>query len=122
VFDALADGGRIELQRNGDDPDGSARIRQHMQEIAQAFRAGDVSTPAFVHLQQVPGTAVMAAKRDAIVYTYRQLPRGGELRIVTQDPQALRAIHEFLSFQRQQHRSGGRTHGHHGGQRGEEGP
>jgi hypothetical protein len=113
VFDALADGGRIELQRKSDDPDGAALIREHLQHIAQAFAAGDFSMPAFVHLQQVPGASVMAARRDAITYSYRELPRGGELRISTQDPQALEAIHEFMSFQRRHHRAGGRTHGDH---------
>jgi hypothetical protein len=111
-FDALADGGRIELQRDVDDADGVAHIRQHLQASARAFAAGDFSTPAFVHLQAVPGGSVMAAKRDAIHYTYRELPRGGELRLVTQDPQARAAIHEFMTFQRQEHRAGGARHPH----------
>jgi hypothetical protein len=115
VFDALPDGGRIELQRDVNDPAGVARIREHLQHIAHTFTVGDFSTPAFVHLQEVPGTAVLAAKREVIRYTYRELPRGGELRIVTQDAQALQAIHEFMSFQRQHHRAGGRTHKHPGG-------
>lgn len=114
VFDALPDGGRIELQRDVDDSAGVARIRRHLQAIARAFDSGEFSTPAFVHMQRVPGTSVMAAKRDAITYTYRELPRGGELRIVTQDPEAVQAIHEFMSFQRQEHRGGGMHHGDHG--------
>jgi hypothetical protein len=117
VFDALPDGGRIELQRDVNDPAGVARIREHLQHIAQAFQAGDFSTPAFVHLQQVPGTSVMAAKRGAIEYRYRELPRGGELRIVTQDVQAVPAIHEFMSFQQEHHRTGGKTHEHRRGHR-----
>jgi hypothetical protein len=107
LFDALPDGGRIELQRDTDDPDGIAEIRGHLQEIVRAFASGDFSTPAFVHAQPVPGTAVMAAKRDVIRYSYRDLPRGGEVRIVTSDPEALAAIREFMAFQRQDHRAGG---------------
>jgi hypothetical protein len=109
-FDALPDGGRIELQRDVDDTAGVAQIRAHLKEIAKAFKSGDFSTPAFVHMQQVPGTSVMAAKRDVISYVYRDLPRGGELRIVTKDPQALDAIREFMAFQRQDHRAGGMDH------------
>ena len=45
----------------------------------------------------------MAARREAIRYTYRDLPLGGEVRMVTKDPAALRAIHEFLEFQRREH-------------------
>lgn len=121
VFDALPDGGRIELQRDVDDAAGVERIRRHLEAIARAFDEGDFSTPAFMHVQSVPGASVMAAKRDAITYTYGELPRGGELRITTQDSQALEAIHEFMAFQREQHRAvglhggdGERGHAPHG--------
>jgi hypothetical protein len=109
-FDALPDGGRIELQRDADDPDGVATIRRHLREIAGAFARGDFGAPAAVHVREVPGAAVMAAKRGVITYTYRDLPRGGEVRIRTADPEALRAVHEFLAFQRSDHRAGGRAH------------
>lgn len=112
-FDALADGGRIELQRDVDDPAGVAQIREHLQGIATAFASGDFSTPAFVHMREVPGTAVMAARRESISYVYGELPRGGELRITTSDPEALRAVHEFIAFQRGDHRAGGEGHAGH---------
>jgi hypothetical protein len=110
LFDALPDGGRIEFQFNSDDPAGVAQIRSHLQEIQVAFKAGDFSTPAFVHDQEVPGTAVMAERREHIEYRYRDLPRGGELRLVTQDPHALAAIRDFMAFQRDDHRAGGVDH------------
>jgi hypothetical protein len=108
-FDALPDGGRIELQRDVDDSAGVAQIRKHLREIAAAFKQGDFRTPAFVHDHQVPGTIVMAAKREAITYTVHDLPRGGEVRIVTHDSEALAAIHEFIAFQRHDHHAGGRS-------------
>lgn len=110
LFDALPDGGRIELQRDADDSAGTATIRQHLQEIAGLFAAGDFRIPGFVHDQEVPGTAVMAAKRDAISYQYSDLPRGGQVRITTTDSAAVAAVHEFMAFQRGDHRAGG--HGH----------
>ena len=111
LFDDLDDGGRIELQRDVEDPAGIATIRAHLKEIAVSFAKGDFKTPAFVHgRDDVPGTAVMAAKHTAITYTYRDLPRGGEVRIVTQDAEALHAIHQFLAFQRSDHQAGGRSH------------
>src|SRR5690606_3454469 len=83
-------------------------IRAHMQEIATAFAAGDFSTPGFVHgMDEVPGTRVMAEKRGVIRYDYAPLPRGCEVRITTSDPDALQAIHEFLAFQRMDHRAMG---------------
>lgn len=106
-FDALPDGGRIELQRDSDDPEGIATIRAHLRSIADAFARGDFQTPAFVHDQPVPGTEVMAARRGAIRYEYRDLPRGGEVRIITADAQAIAAIHAFMAFQRGDHRAGG---------------
>lgn len=106
-FDALPDGGRIELQRDTDDKDGIATIRAHMRDIAKAFANGDFSTPAFVHMQDVPGTKTMAAKRTVIKYEARDLARGGEVRITTRDPEALKAIHEFMAFQRSDHHAGG---------------
>jgi hypothetical protein len=106
-FDALPDGGRIELQRDGDDAEGVATIRAHLRSIAEAFSRGDFETPAFVHDQRVPGTGVMAARRAAIRYEYRDLPRGGEIRITTADAEALAAIHAFMAFQRGDHRAGG---------------
>lgn len=106
-FDALPDGGRIELQRDVDDSTGVARIRAHMREIARAFKAGDFSTPAMVHLREVPGAKVMAARRALITYEPRDLPRGAELLIRTTDAAARRAIHDFMAFQRGEHHATG---------------
>jgi hypothetical protein len=103
-FDALRDGGRIELQRDHDDSAGTAAIRAHMREIARAFGAGDFATPAMVHLTTVPGADVMRARRSAITYEPTDLPRGGALRIRSSDPVAIGAIHRFLAFQRREHR------------------
>ena len=106
VFEPLADGGRIELQREVDDSAGVAQIRRHLEEIAEAFSRGDFSAPSLVHLRDVPGTRVMAARRAVIGYRVAPLPRGGEVRITTSDPEALAAVHEFLAFQRGEHRAG----------------
>ncbi|MFL5615076.1 MAG: hypothetical protein ACJ796_15530 [Gemmatimonadaceae bacterium] len=106
-FDALPDGGRIELQRDVDDSTGIARIRSHIREIAQAFKAGDFSTPAIVHMKDVPGAKTMSVLHSAITYEAHDLPRGAELRIRTHDPEALRAIHQFMAFQRGEHHATG---------------
>ena len=104
-FEALADGGRIALQQPGGDSAAVQTIRSHIQDIARAFSKGDFSTPAFVHMTNVPGTAVMAAKKDVIRYEYRLLENGAELRIYTSDKEALAAIREFMAFQRKDHRT-----------------
>jgi hypothetical protein len=111
-FTDLADGGTIELERNADDSASVAMIRHHLHIIARAFEAGDFSTPMFVHMRNVPGTATMAAKRSLIDYTVSDLPRGGAVRITTHDPDALAAIHAFLAFQRSDHRARSRSQDH----------
>jgi hypothetical protein len=108
VFEDLADGGRIVLERSDpSDSVGIALIRDHMRSIAAAFRAGDFNKPFKVHAQTVPGTAVMAARRHLISYEVFDRPWGGEVRIRTADPAALAAIHEFLAFQRTAHHAAG---------------
>jgi hypothetical protein len=102
-FESLPDGGRIELQAAGDDSASTARIRDHLREIARAFGAGDFATPGFVHAGDVPGTRVMRERRDAITYAFAPLPRGGEVRIATRDSLALDAVHAFLAYQRREH-------------------
>lgn len=108
-FDDLADGGRIELQRARREGDavGVRAIRDHLRAIARAFSTGDFSTPAFVHMRDVPGTKDMAARRAFIRYRFAALPRGGQLRITTTDSSALQAVHRFLAFQRDDHHASG---------------
>ncbi len=86
-------------------------IRDHLQRIAEAFAAGDFRLPGFVHAQEVPGTAVMAARRGSIVYTADTLPRGGQVRIRTDDPEAVRAHFVRLIGDLQRDRAGSHLHG-----------
>jgi hypothetical protein len=104
-FEPLPDGGRIELRRDTADRSGVDTIRAHMRDIADRFSRGDFTIPGFVHAQEVPGTRVMAAKRTQITYEARDLPGGAEVRIRSTDPAAVAAVHEFLAFQRSDHRA-----------------
>lgn len=107
VFEPLSDGGRIVLQRKERDSIGEAEIRTHMRTISKAFSAGDFAVPGFVHAtSDVPGTAVMRRLKGEITYTPRDLPAGAEVVISTRNPEAVAAIHDFLAFQRMDHRAG----------------
>jgi hypothetical protein len=106
LFEPLPDGGRIELQRDATDSAGRAQILSHMEEIATAFAAGDFRLPGFVHAREVPGTRIMAASRSKISYGVESLPAGAALRLRTSDPATRKAIHQFLAFQRMDHRAG----------------
>ena len=107
VFEPLPNGGRIVLQRKESDSAGEATIRVHMREISTAFRNGDFALPGFVHATgDVPGTAVMKRLKAEISYTPRDLPGGAEVVISSKNPEAVSAIHDFLAFQRMDHRAG----------------
>jgi hypothetical protein len=107
VFEPLPNGGRIVLQRKEPDSVGEAAIRTHMRTIASAFSAGNFTLPAFVHaMADVPGTATMSRLKAEITYTAHDVPRGGEVTIATKNPEAVTAIHDFLAFQRMDHRAG----------------
>ena len=108
VFESRPDGGRIILERPSERDTAEIRtIRAHMHEIAAAFARGDFSAPGLVHAQEVPGTKVMAARAATLRYEAVDRPRGAEVRITTHDPEALAAVHEFLAFQRADHRAAG---------------
>ena len=104
-FEDLPDGGRIQLTRNPADSAGVRAVRTHLAQIARNFAAGDFTIPGLVHAgKQVPGTATLTARRKHIDYHFELLPGGGEVRIFTRDPKSLNAIHQYLAFQRQEHR------------------
>ena len=106
LFTSLPEGGTIALTSDSTDSTAIAAIRAHFNEIAGAFATGDFTLPGVVHAGTVPGTAVMKAHAARITYRTRDIPGGAELVIGTKDRAALRAIHEFLAFQRAEHRAG----------------
>lgn len=110
IFESLPDGGRIVLQRDSVDSAGTDVIRAHMADIAARFAAGDFTIPGTLHAREVPGTSVMAERAAHLRYTVDTLPRGGQVRITTSDAVAVAAIHEFLEFQRMDHRAAGHAH------------
>jgi hypothetical protein len=107
-FRLYDDGGAIEVAAN-DPADSKNRdaIRSHLSHIAAMFSSGDFEAPMLVHdSTHVPGTAVMAERRDRIRYTYVDTTNGGRVEIVTTDPHALAAVHAFLAYQIAEHKTG----------------
>ncbi|HYY59187.1 MAG TPA: hypothetical protein VE842_17790 [Pyrinomonadaceae bacterium] len=106
-FRLLKDGGAIEIEVN-ETKDTAMRdqVRQHLKEIAQAFSGGDFATPLAVHAQIPPGVPVMKRLKAAIKYEYEETAGGGRVRISTDNSEALSAIHAFLRFQIEEHRTG----------------
>ena len=106
-FILSADGGVIQVTADSAaDADSLKSIRQHLKHIAGAFTAGDFNIPGFVHGRTPPGVPEMKAAGDAITYTYREIDGGAQVVIATKQPKVLAAIHDFLRFQIEDHRTG----------------
>ena len=105
------DGGAIEVSvKEASDHVNLHAVRQHLQDIAGRFKAGDFSKPALTHARQVLGTAEMTRLKNRIAYQYEETPTGGRVRMVTHDAGALAAVHAFLRFQIEDHRTGDPDH------------
>jgi hypothetical protein len=105
-FTLLPDGGIIEVDIKADQDDPTRdQIRRHLSHIAGMFNDNNFDVPMFIHDRVPPGVPVMKEKHAAISYTFQSTDRGGQVRIVTHDPEALEAIHEFLVFQIQDHQT-----------------
>jgi hypothetical protein len=100
-------GGAIQVQANSPSDSASRdHIRMHLQHIAKAFAAGDFEDPMEVHAQVPPGVPVMKDSKSKISYRYESIDRGGTVVILTHDPAALKAVHDYLRFQIQEHKTG----------------
>jgi hypothetical protein len=111
-FKLLSDGGIIAVDANsGTDAATRDQIREHLKHIARMFNANDFEIPMFIHDTIPPGVPVMKKKQGEITYTYMPTKRGAKVRIVTHDSEALKAVHEFLAFQIEDHRTGDSTNG-----------
>jgi hypothetical protein len=109
-FRLYSDGGAIEVTVNDNkDSHNLQAIRSHLTHIVTMFSNGEFSIPMFVHDQVPPGVPVMKEKRAEISYSFEELPAGGRVRIKTKNPDALKAIHDFLRFQIEDHHTGDTT-------------
>jgi hypothetical protein len=109
-FRMNSDGGAIEVTVNDTkDSQNMQAIRSHLTRIATMFSNGEFSIPMFVHDQVPPGVPVMKEKRAELSYNFEELPSGGRVRIKTTNPDALKAVHDFLRFQIEDHHTGDTT-------------
>jgi hypothetical protein len=109
-FRLYSDGGAIEVSVNDNqDSQNLQAIRSHLTHIVTMFSNGEFSIPMFIHDRVPPGVSMMKEKRADISYSFEELPAGGKVRIKTANPDALKAIHEFLRFQIADHHTGDTT-------------
>ena len=106
-FILTATGGIIDVSANAKDDETSREaIRAHLAHIAKMFAEGDFEAPMLIHDRVPPGVPVMKRDRKRIGWAYEDTPAGGRIVATTKDPAALEAIHAFLRFQIEDHRTG----------------
>ena len=110
-FSLFTDGGAIEVSVNDlADTKNRDAIRSHLPHIAMMFGEGDFDAPMLVHdSKSVPGTKAMTERKGSIRYQYVETTKGGRVDLVTSDPAALAAVHQFLKFQIAEHKTGDPT-------------
>jgi hypothetical protein len=103
-------GGVIQVEAN-DSADSANRdeIRMHLEHIAHAFQNGDFDIPMFVHDTVPPGVPEMKRLRKHIRYAFEETSNGGRVVISSADAKALTAIHRFLRFQIEDHKTSDTT-------------
>jgi hypothetical protein len=100
-------GGVIQVEANvANDVSTSDQIRRHLKHIAKKFSEGDFAAPMLIHAQTPPGVPAMRRLKAGIKYEFEELERGGRIHISTNNPEAIKAIHEFLRFQIKDHQTG----------------
>ena len=106
-FKLLPDGGVIEITAN-DPADVASRdgIQQHVAKIAAMFGQGNFNIPMIVHGQNPPGVDTMTRLKSSLNYAAENLPNGGRVRITTANSEGLKAVHDFLRFHIQEHKTG----------------
>ena len=77
-----------------------------MNMIAGMFAEGNFSIPMFVHNAVPPGVEKLKQLKKEITYAAENTPRGAQVRITTKNSEAIKAIHDFLRFQIEEHRTG----------------
>jgi hypothetical protein len=103
-------GGVIQVEaKDAADVSDRDNIRMHLMHIAKAFENGDFDIPMFVHDTVPPGVPEMKKLREKIRYSFKETPNGGRVVIASTDQEALAAIHIFLRFQVEEHKTGDPT-------------
>jgi len=106
-FFLRSDGGSIEVAANSpQDTESRDQIRMHLGHIAKMFAAGNFKAPMLIHDQVPPGVPVMEKLKSNIQYNFEETENGARIRISTDNPPALEAIHNFLRFQIKEHKTG----------------
>jgi hypothetical protein len=103
-------GGLIDVDVNETTDSGSlGLVRTHLRAIAREFANGVFDAPFLTHAEVPPGVPALQRLRASITYRFEETEKGGRVRIVASAPDAVHAVHEFLSYQIKEHKTGDQT-------------
>jgi hypothetical protein len=102
-----SNGGVIQVEaKDSADATNRNEVRMHLGHIAKALQGGDFDIPMFVHDTVPPGVPEMKRLQKDIRYLFEETPNGGRVVIRSANKEALAAIHRFLRFQIEEHKTG----------------
>ena len=99
-FEPLANG--LEQTVVADDPEDSeqiALIREHLEAEQHRFERGDLSDPARIHGDDMPGLATLQARAADISISYSEVPAGARLLFLAAEDDLVDALHAWGSAQ-----------------------
>ncbi len=106
-FELHYDGGVIDVRANDvKDTESRDQIRSHFHHIAQMFANGNFNVLMLVHGTTVAGTETMTRLKDQLHWDLQETPRGARIVITADYKEALDAVHQFLRFQIEDHKTG----------------
>lgn len=105
IFTKTDDGGVQQVvAKNAQDTEQIRLIREHLQQIAGQFEAGDFSAPAQIHGEAMPGLSELKrAKPGEVAVRYQDLRDGGQLRFSTTNTSLVAALHQWFDAQLSDH-------------------
>lgn len=85
-------------------------IHHHLREEVKRFKRGDFGDPAEIHGADMPGLEELRQGAQRIKIRYEQLPDGGRIHYVTDDPALVRGVHTWFRAQSMDHDAEHRGH------------
>jgi hypothetical protein len=73
------------------------------------FSEGNFEAPMLTHSKVPPGVPILQKLKTEVSYNFEEIKNGGRVRIKTNNPEALAAVHEFLRFQTSDHQTNDST-------------
>jgi hypothetical protein len=101
------DGGVIQVTANDlNDATSRDQIRMHLHHVSMLFSQGNFEIPMFVHDRVPPGVPAMKRLKESIAYKYDEIDGGARVVITSSSQDAVAAVHDFLRFQIEDHKTG----------------